>query len=180
LQEKITIALDSGTSDLLAKMKADAGLTQSEVLRQSLKFFGKHKRLFELDKMVNIYSRTELLTSHDSIILDLDHWILFLRLIETHPDREKFYIQLGDICRDHAGQLKEQFLNAESILRRMEVCNLFKVNKIGRNQFSLVFNCISAKNFFRKELEMIFADMGFLVEIKEGISKLRIKVISDL
>ncbi len=180
MQEKITIALDRGTADLLVKMKADAGLSQSEVLRQSLKFFGKHKRLFELDKMMNIYSRTELLTSRDRIILDLDHWILFLRLIDTHPDKEMFYRQLADICRVQAGQLKEQFLNAESILRRMEVCNLFKVNRIGHNEFSLVFNCISAKRFFQQELEMIFAEMGFLVEIKEGISKLRIKVISDL
>jgi hypothetical protein len=43
--ERITIALDEETASLFKKMKEDLGLSQSELMRESLKFFGKHKSL---------------------------------------------------------------------------------------------------------------------------------------
>ena len=43
--ERITIALDEETAGLFKKMKEDLGMSQSELMRESLKFFGKHKML---------------------------------------------------------------------------------------------------------------------------------------
>ena len=46
--ERITIALDEETAGLFKKMKEDSNMSQSELMRESLKFFGKHKLLFGL------------------------------------------------------------------------------------------------------------------------------------
>jgi len=54
------------------------------------------------------------------------------------------------------------------------------MSKTGKNEFTLIFGSDAPKKFVRIELEEIFAGMGFLVEIKDDFSKLRIKVIHDL
>ncbi len=45
--ERVTIALDEETAGLFKKMKEDLGISASELMRESLKFFGKHKMLFD-------------------------------------------------------------------------------------------------------------------------------------
>jgi len=178
--ERITIALDEETSGLFKKMKEDLALSQSELMRESLKFFGKHKMLFDFAEDKKVYTHAEMLSAGEHVILDIDHWILFLSFIETHPDKEKFWNLHKEVCRAHAEQFKHKLFNAESILRRLEICNLFNMSKTGKNEFTLIFGSDAPKKFVRIELEEIFAGMGFLVEIKDDFSKLRVKVIHDL
>ncbi|HQE97683.1 MAG TPA: CopG family transcriptional regulator, partial [Methanothrix sp.] len=85
-----------------------------------------------------------------------------------------------EVSRAHAEQFKHKLFNAESILKRLEICNLFNMSKTGKNEFTLIFGSDAPKKFVRIELEEIFAGMGFIVEIKEDFSKLRIKVVHDL
>ena len=178
--ERITIALDAETAGLFRKMKEDLGMSQSELMRESLKFFGKHKMLFEFAEDKKVYTHAEMLSAGEHVILDIDHWILFLSFIETHPEKEKFWNLHKEVCRAHAEQFKHKLLNVESILRRLEICNLFNMSKTGKSEFTLIFGSDAPKKFVRIELEEIFAGMGFLVEIKDDFSKLRIKVIHDL
>lgn len=180
MPERVTIALDDGTVELFKKMKKDMEVSQSELMREALKFFGRHKMLFELSDDMMVYAYSEMLSAGEHIILDLDHWMLFLNFIETHPDKEKFWSLHGEVCRAHAEQFKHKLFNAESILRRLEICNLFSISRHGENVFTLIFNSDSARKFVRIELEEIFAGMDFTVEIKEDFSKLRVKVIDDL
>ena len=178
--ERITIALDEETAGLFKKMKQDMGLSQSELMRESLKFFAKHKMLFEASEDKKVYTHTEMLSAGEHVILDIDHWILFLQFIETHPEKEKFWNLHKEVCRAHAEQFKHKLFNAESILKRLEICNLFNMSKTGKSEFTLIFGSDAPKKFVRIELEEIFAGMGFIVEIKEDFSKLRLKVIHDL
>jgi hypothetical protein len=178
--ERITIALDEETAGLSKKMKEDLGMSQSELMRESLKFFGKHKMLFDFAEDKKVYTHAEMLSAGEHVILDIDHWIMFLSFIETHPDKEKFWNMHKEVCRAHAEQFKHKLFNAESILKRLEICNLFNMSKTGKNEFTLIFGSDAPKKFVRIELEEIFAGMGFLVEIKDDFSKLRIKVIHDL
>jgi hypothetical protein len=178
--ERITIALDEETAGLFKKMKEDLGMSQSELMRESLKFFGKHKMLFEFAEDKKVYTHAEMLSAGEHVILDIDHWILFLNFMETHPDKEKFWNLHKEVCRAHAEQFKHKLLNVESILRRLEICNLFTMSKTGKSEFTLIFGSDAPKKFVRIELEEIFAGMGFLVEIKDDFSKLRVKVIHDL
>ena len=178
--ERITIALDDETASLSKKMKEDLGMSQSELMRESLKFFGKHKMLFDFAEDKKVYTHAEMLSAGEHVILDIDHWIMFLSFIETHPDKEKFWNMHKEVCRAHAEQFKHKLFNAESILRRLEICNLFNMSKTGKNEFTLIFGSDAPKKFVRIELEEIFAGMGFLVEIKDDFSKLRVKVNHDL
>jgi hypothetical protein len=178
--ERITIALDEETAGLSKKMKEDLGMSQSELMRESLKFFGKHKMLFDFAEDKKVYTHAEMLSAGEHVILDIDHWIMFLSFIETHPDKDKFWNMHKEVCRAHAEQFKHKLFNAESILRRLEICNLFNMSKTGKNEFTLIFGSDAPKKFVRIELEEIFAGMGFLVEIKDDFSKLRVKVIHDL
>ncbi|MHB8119681.1 MAG: ribbon-helix-helix protein, CopG family [Methanothrix sp.] len=178
--ERITIALDEETAGLFKKMKEDLGMSQSELMRESLKFFGKHKMLFDFAEDKKVYTHAEMLSAGEHVILDIDHWILFLSFIETHPDKEKFWNLHKEVCRAHAEQFKHKLFNAESILRRLEICNLFNMSKTGKSEFTLIFGSDAPKKFVRIELEEIFAGMGFMVEIKDDFSKLRVKVIHDL
>ena len=178
--ERITIALDEETAGLSKKMKEDLGMSQSELMRESLKFFGKHKMLFDFAEDKKVYTHAEMLSAGEHVILDIDHWIMFLSFIETHPDKEKFWNMHKEVCRAHAEQFKHKLFNAESILRRLEICNLFNMSKTGKNEFTLIFGSDAPKKFVRIELEEIFAGMGFLVEIKDDFSKLRVKVIHDI
>lgn len=121
-----------------------------------------------------------MLSAGEHVILDIDHWILFLSFIDTHPEKEKFWKLHKEVCVAHAEQFKHKLYNAESILRRLEICNFFKLSKTSKNEFTLIFGSDAPKKFVKAELEEIFSGMGFLVEIKEDFSKLRVKVIHDL
>ena len=178
--ERITIALDEETAGLFKKMKEDLRLSQSELMRESLKFYGKHKSLFEFVEDKQVYTHAEMLSVGEHIILDIDHWVLFLNFIETHPEKEKFWELHREVCQAHAEQFKHKLYNAESILKRLETCNFFKLSKRSKEEFTLIFGSDLPKKFVRIELEEIFKGMGFMVEIKEDFSKLRVKVIHDL
>jgi hypothetical protein len=178
--ERITIALDEETGGLFKKMKDDLGISQSELMRESLKFYSKHKSLFEFAEDKQVYTHAVMLSAGEHIILDIDHWILFLTFIETHPEKEKFWDLHKEVCQAHAEQFKHKLYNAESILRRLEMCNLFQLSKRSKEEFTLIFGSDLPKKFVKTELEEIFKGMGFMVEIKEDFSKLRVKVIHDL
>ncbi|MDM7934008.1 MAG: ribbon-helix-helix protein, CopG family, partial [Methanothrix sp.] len=161
--ERITVALDNETAGLFRKMKEDLGMSQSELMREALKFYGRHRSLFELAEDKKVYTHAEMLSAGEHVILDIDHWILLLGFIETHPDRERFWELHREVCRAHAEQFKHKLYNAEGILRRLEICNLFQMNRTGKNEFTLVFGSDAPKKFVRMELEEIFKGMGLVV-----------------
>lgn len=178
--ERITIALDEETANYFKKMKEDLGISQSELMREALKFYGKHKNLFEFVEDKKLYTHAEMLSAGEHIILDIDHWLLFLTFIDSHPEKEKFWSLHRDVCQAHAEQFKHKLYNAESILRRLEACNLFKLSKASKGDFTLVLSSDLAKKFVKMEIEEIFKGMGLVVETKEDLGKLRIKVLHDL
>jgi len=178
--ERITIALDEDTASLFKKLREDLGLSQSELMREALKFYGKHRSLFDLAEDKKVYTHAEMLSAGEHVILDIDHWILFLNFIESHPDKGKFWELHKEVSRAHAEQFKHKLYNAESIVRRLEICNLFQMSKTSKTEFTLIFGSELSKKFIKTELEEIFKGMGFMVDIKEDFSKLRLKVVHDL
>jgi len=75
----------------------------------------------------------QILSTGEHIILDIDHWLLFLNFIESHPERDKFWESHKAICEAHAEQFKHKFYHAEYILKRLEACDFFKLNKVSKN-----------------------------------------------
>jgi len=83
---RITVALDKETNDLIEKMKDEMKVSQSELIRQVLRFYNENRILTDVSvkKRLNLYM--DMLLSSEHVILDLDHWFLLLNLIESSPE----------------------------------------------------------------------------------------------
>ena len=116
----VTISFDRESAGIFREMKDGLVGSQSELLRTALKFYSRHKALFEsLDgDRLRIY--TEMLSEGEHVILDIDHWILFLRFIESHPDEEKFWEMHQKISQAHAEEFIQMSHDIKTVLRRLE------------------------------------------------------------
>jgi len=175
--ERVTIALDEETSRLFREMRDDLGISQSELMREALKFYNKHKSLFDSIDDETLYTYVEMLQVGEHIILDIDHWILFLNFIESHPDKESFWAMHRSVSLAHAEEFRRRNEDVEFVLKRLEACNLFKLSKSSETDFALILGYESSKNFIKKELNDIFSKMGIKIEIKEDFAKLRLKIL---
>jgi len=171
---RVTIALDEESYEIFNKLREKLRLSQSEIVRNALKFYYSYRDLENYEsKKIKIY--VEMLAEGEHVILDIDHWIAFLRFIETHPENEKFWQIHREIASSHADQFMG--MSAEDILGRLEACNFFRINKMSETEFTLILGNEITKNFVKVFLEEVFAGVGINAEIKEDLTKLRIKIL---
>lgn len=173
---RITVAFDKTTADLLEKISTQAQLSQSEIMRRAIKFYNENKALEDQTTKKKIRAYLDMLLSGEHVIVDVDHWLMFLRLIATSPDKEKFWSEHREVARSHWEQLKNKVYSTEELLDRLEVCNFFRLTKNASNDFTLVLVSEISKDFIRVFLEEYFAAMGVKAEIKENLTKLRVTV----
>lgn len=176
---RITIAMDEDTFTMFKKMQDELGVSQSELVREALKFYNKHRMLFESIEDRKMYTHAEMLRLGEHIIMDIDHWLLFLKFIESHPEQEKFWELNKAICEAHSEQFKHKYYRVGPVLKRLEACNFFTVTQLAKNEYTLVLSSDVLKNFVKTLLEETFCGMGFQVDIKEDLAKLRLKVLSE-
>jgi len=173
----VTISFDDETAAIFRDLKKDLGISQSELMRTALKFYSRHKALFESVDVEKIYFYSEMLSNGEHIILDMDHWILFLKFIESHPDDERFWEMHKRVSQAHAEEFIHKNHNVEVVLRRLESCNFFKLSKASETDFTLILGYDVSKKFIRDELEDILSRMGSQAEIREDLYKIRIKIV---
>ena len=173
----VTISFDDEAAAIFRDLKKDLGRSQSELMRTALKFHSRHKALFESVDSERIYIYSEMLSDGENVILDMDHWILFLNFIESHADDEKFWEMHKRVSKAHAEEFINKNQDVEMVLRRLESCNLFKLSKVSENDFTLILGYDVPKKFIRTELEDIFSRMGSQAEIMEDLSKIRIRIV---
>jgi len=173
---RITVAFDQLTASLLAKISKETDLSQSEIMRRALRFYSDNKALTDLATRKKAYAYMDLLLNGEHVILDLDHWLLFLRLIESSPDKEKFWAEHREVARSHKEQLKSKVHSAEELLTRLEYCNFFRMTRNSDMDFTLIFGSELPKKFVRVFLEEYFSAMRVKTEIKENLTKLSVTV----
>lgn len=173
---RITVAFDKTTADLLEKMSSEANVSQSETMRRAIKFYHENKALEEPATQRKIRSYLDMLLTGEHVILDVDHWLMFLRLIESSPEREKFWQEHKEVAHAHWEQLKTKIHSPEEMLQRLEICNFYRLTKNAPNDYTLVLVSEDSKSFIRVFLEEYFAAMGVKVEIKENLTKLRVTI----
>jgi hypothetical protein len=173
---RITVAFDQSTANLLEKLSQEAELSQSEIMRRALRFYYENKAMTDPATRKKVQTYMELLPSGEHVILDVDHWLLFLRLIESSPEQEKFWSGHKEVARSHREQLKSKVYTVEELLGRLETCNFYRMTKNAENDFTLIFGSELAKKFVRIFLEEFFAAMNFKAEIKENLAKLNVTV----
>lgn len=173
---RVTIALDENSFQIFEKLAREAGTSQSELMRRALKFYDANKDTLKgRDKRTDLY--VDLLSGGEHIILDLDHWLLFLELIDTSPKREKFWKGCKAVAQAHAEQLPSKVRTPEELLERLAACNFFRLVKDSEKEFTLVLSSDVAKKFVKTLVEDFMGLMGFTAEVKEDLSKLRVRVV---
>jgi len=177
--ERITVALDEDTFKRFKTMQDELKISQSELIREALRFYSKYRVLIESVEDDKMYTHTEMLRVGEHIIVDIDHWILFLKFIESHPEKEQFWELNKPIYEAHAEQFKNQRYSIEDVLKRLEACNYFTLNQVSKNDYTLMLSSDELKKFVKTLLEETLAGMGFTVTIKEDLAKLRVKVSQD-
>ncbi len=173
---RVTVAFDKSTADMLEKISADAQVSQSEIMRRALKFYSENKALEDAATKKKIQAYLDMLLSGEHVIVDVDHWLMFLGLIATSPEREKFWSAHKELARAHWEQLKTKVHSPEEVLFRLEICNFYRLTKNAPNDFTLVLVSETSKDFIRIFLEEYFAAMGVRAEIKENLTKLRVTI----
>ncbi len=170
---RVTVALDEESYNIFNSLRDELNISQSELVRRIIKFYSAYRSLESYDsEKIMIY--IEMLAEGEHVILDIDHLITFLRFIESHPDREEFWKIHRDIAKAHAEQFKGK--DVEYVLRRLEACNFFRINRIGKDEWTLILVNEVTKNFVRIFLEEVFRDMGFDFDVRENLTKLRLKI----
>jgi hypothetical protein len=172
---RITVAFDNATADLLEKISNEAQVSQSETMRRALKFYSENKALEDpaTKKKIQPY---RYVNDGEHIILDVDHWLMFLRLIASSPEKDTFWAEHKKVARAHWEQLKTKVHSPEEMLARLEDCNFYRLTKNAPNDFTLVLVSEISKDFIRIFLEEYFSAMGVKAEIKENLTKLRVTV----
>jgi hypothetical protein len=175
--ERLVISVDPRMKDIIKRYKMKTGKSQSKIVKELLENYfdqtGGDIGGFDSER-ARLYH--ELLSSGEHIILDMDHWVLFLRMLETLKDPEEFWEVHRQIGRSHAEQLVGKAENFKDVLERLEVCNLFKLRKAGEGEFTLILGTVPSKRFLKVLLEEIAKGLGFDIRIKEDFSKLRVEV----
>ena len=103
---------------------------------------------------------------------------MFLGLIATSPEREKFWSEHREVAKAHWEQLKTKVHSPEEMLARLEICNFYRLTKNAPNDYTLVLVSEASKEFIRVFLEEYFSAMGVKAEIKENLTKLRVTIKS--
>jgi hypothetical protein len=173
---RITIALDGETNILIEKMKEEMKVSQSELVREALRFYYENKRIADVAVRHKIDFYMDMLLSGEHVILDVDHWLLFLNLLESSPEKEFFWKKHREVARSHAEQLRYKVCSLEDLLKRLEACNFFRATKNSENDFTLVLGSETAKEFIKSFIEEFLATAGFRADIKENLTKLRVIV----
>jgi hypothetical protein len=173
---RITVAFDQSTANLLEKLSKEAELSQSEIMRRAIKFFYENKEMIDPAVKKKITTYMDMLMNGEHVILDVDHWLLFLRLVEASSEAEKFWDEHRKVAQSHRDQLRSKVRTAEEVLRRLETCNFFRMTKNSEKDFTLVLGSELPKRFVRITIEEFFSAMGIKAEIKENLAKMSVIV----
>ena len=173
---RITVALDQSTASLLEKVSKEAELSQSEIMRRAIKFYYENKEMIDPAVKKKITTYMDMLMNGEHVILDVDHWLLFLHLVEASPEAEKFWDEHRKVAQSHRDQLRSKVRSAEEVLRRLETCNFFRMTKNSEKDFTLVLGSELPKRFVRITIEEFFSAVGLKAEIKENLAKMSVIV----
>ena len=179
IKNRITIALDDETSGLLNDLKTYSKDSQSCLIRKSIQFYHKFKKILENYNGNSEYclkTYLDLLSHGEHIILDIDHYLSFLKFIEQSPNRNEFWEVNRLIGKAHAEEFCQtlDISTVENVIERLEACNFFKIVKENSNRYTLLLGSDIQKNFLKIFLEEVLNGMGFKVQIQEAFSKITI------
>lgn len=174
---RITFALDEETAKLLDTMRHELKTSRSDLIRRAILFLNENKEFIESSMRHKLEITLNMLFSEEHIILDVDHWLLFLKLIDSTPDKDTFWKKHEEIAKSHAEQFLNKMCSVEDIFKRLEACNFLKTVKLSDTDFTLILRSEVSKEFIKRFIQGLLNHMGYTIDIKEDLAKLRVNVI---
>jgi hypothetical protein len=174
---RVTIALDPETTRLFGELKGETKLSQSGLIRRALQFYSENKKLIDRHGTKKLNTYVDMLAEGEHVILDIDHFLLFLKLVDESRQKEKFWLDHKKVAESHGEHLQSQVGSVEEFLRRLEACNFFNLSKSSETEYTLILYSAQTKKFVKTLVEDVLAGMGYKVELKEDLAKLRLKVL---
>ncbi|CAJ38134.1 ribbon-helix-helix protein, CopG family [Methanocella arvoryzae] len=179
---RVTISFDEESFENFENLKTDLKVSQSELIRRCIRFYYENRIALGNGNRERTHEYVELLSEGEHVILDVDHWLLFLKMVESSAGQTEFWETHREIARSHAEQLSRKVTTPDALLRRLETCNFFKITTSGNSpkEYTLLTGPGTQRRFIREFLEETFAGMGFNAIIKEDYSKLRVILKEDV
>ncbi len=173
---RVTISFDEKSYRNFEALRGEIDVSQSELIRRAINYYYENRSSLDSSPDERVSGYKDMLGNGEHIILDVDHWLLFLKTVESSSNQSEFWNTHRDIARSHAEQLAKKITSPQALLKRLETCNLFKISRSDSapNEYTLLTGSGTQRRFTREFLEETFAGMGFDANIKEDYSKLRI------
>ncbi|MBD3230315.1 MAG: ribbon-helix-helix protein, CopG family [Candidatus Lokiarchaeota archaeon] len=169
---RITIALDEEVAKIVDQMRTELDVSQSELIRRAIKFFNKYREPIEKVDNFQLKTYLDMLPEGEHIILDLEHWSAFLKSAQND---DEFWETHEKVAKEHAETLSEKLKAPIRLLKRLEAANFFTISTENPENHTLILRSDRSQKFIKIFLENVIPAMGYDVEIKEGMTKLRIK-----
>ncbi|HMK45548.1 MAG TPA: ribbon-helix-helix protein, CopG family [Methanocella sp.] len=172
---RVTISFDEQTFENFESLKNELKVSQSELIRRAIRFYFENRMTLANGNRERTKEYVDMLSEGEHVILDIDHWLLLLKMVESSTDQAEFWNTHREIARSHAEQLSKKVMTPEALLKRLETCNFFKISTSSSpDEYTLLTGPGTQRRFIREFLEETFANMGFTAIIKEDYSKLRV------
>ncbi len=169
---RITVALDDESFEIFKRISESVNASKSEIVRRVLKFYFEYGFL-EGEDRERIMMYVQMLSEAEHVIIDVDHLVSMLNFVNTHPEKERFWDSHREIARAHAEEFRGK--DPKYVLERLEACNFFRKVKMGENEYTLILCNDILKDFVKVFIEEVLKLLGYEVEIREDIAKLRVK-----
>jgi Arc/MetJ-type ribon-helix-helix transcriptional regulator len=173
--QRITFAVDEETEALINELSKKEEASVSEVVRKAIRFYSGLEKFLDGGlswKSIEYYLK--LLAEGEHVIIDIDRLIILLELIYGSYLEKDYREHCKNIAKSHAEQF--QALSPQEVLERLEACNLFKLTKINGGEYLLLTHHEVIKNFVKDLISELFTSMKINYELKEDITKLRLKI----
>ncbi|MBD3228176.1 MAG: ribbon-helix-helix protein, CopG family [Candidatus Lokiarchaeota archaeon] len=171
---RITFSIDEDAAERIERRKDELNISKSKMINEALNFYFKYEHILKNIEAKRLKTYLDMLCAGEHIILDIEHFILFLMKIEEIKDKD-FWVKHKEIAKSHAEQLSKKIDSVDSLLERLEACNFFKIGMKSIDSYTLLLGSEITKKFIRVFLEEYCKEIGYKIEIKEGILKFRLE-----
>ena len=173
---RITIAFSGGEDSTLKKLKDEESVSTSEIIRRAVKFYSRYRYALQGDTDRKMKTYLDMLPKGEHVILDIEHWILFMKMVQELPEDDEFWGSCERIAEDHAEEFRGKHVSPQAVFERFEDCNFFRLQKNSEKEFTLVLNSENSRRFVEFATKRLLSAMGYKAEYKASLGKIRVKL----
>jgi len=169
--QRISVAIDNKTSDVLKTLAKKKNKTVSEIIRSAISIYSEIENSKGIPpEKTKIYA--DLLSGREHVIVDIELWTAILDEL-NEKGSESFWKLVEKIGYEHGIQYRIRGLtNLKDILNYMETENWFRVKSNGSGSYTLILSTRNEQKMLKRFLESLFKAQGIKADIVEGFRKL--------